>query len=70
MTSTPMHHPDDDGRPHPEDQGEDTSSSTGTGQGEDLVDEETKKLSQEEAQRHDDVVEAQKDDADQGGYGH
>ena len=43
MTSTPMHHPDDEARPHPEDQGEETPSHDDG----DLVDEETKQLSRE-----------------------
>ena len=78
MTSTPMHHPDDEARPHPEDQGEEKSSH---GDG-DLVDEETKQLSREEAEQHDGIVDAQEDEIDaeegedsdgepaQGGYGH
>lgn len=69
MTSTPMHHPDDETRPHPEDQGEDASPETDGG--EDLVDGETKKLSRDEAEQHDAIVDAQQDDAEQGGgYGH
>ena len=80
MTSTPMYHPEDDARPHPEDQGED--SSTAASDGEDLVDEETKQLSREEAEQHDGIIDAQKDQIDtedgdtaeggpkKGGYGH
>ncbi|WP_299299598.1 hypothetical protein [uncultured Brachybacterium sp.] len=76
MTSTPMYHPEDQPRPHPEDQGEDTSSTSNDGG--DLVDEETKQLSQEEAEQHDGIVDAQKDEIDAdgsqkdqgGGYGH
>ena len=76
MTSTPMYHPEDQPRPHPEDQGEDTSSTSNDGG--DLVDEETKKLSREEAEQHDGIVDAQKDEIDAdgaqkdegGGYGH
>lgn len=76
MTSTPMYHPEDQSRPHPEDQGEDTPSTSNDGG--DLVDEETKKLSQEEAEQHGGIVDAQQDEldaegpgADQGGgYGH
>ena len=80
MTSTPMYHPEDDARPHPEDQGED--SSTAASDGEDLVDEETKQLFREEAEQHDGIVDAQEDEIDaeegedsdggpaQGGYGH
>ena len=75
MTSTPMYHPEGQSRPYPEDQGEDTSSHS---DGADLVDEETKKLSREEAEQHDGIVDAQKDEIDAdgaqkdegGGYGH
>ena len=78
MTSTPMHHPDDEARPHPEDQGEETPSHDDG----DLVDEKTKQLSREEAEQHDGIVDAQEDEIDaeegedsdggpaQGGYGH
>lgn len=74
MTSTPMQHPDDEARPHPEDQGEDSSS---TDEIEDLVDERTKRLSREEAEQHDGIIEAQQDEIDAeertepgSGYGH
>lgn len=74
MTSTPMHHPDDEARPHPEDQGEESSS---TDEIEDLVDERTKRLSREEAEQHDGIIEAQQDEIDAeertepgSGYGH
>ena len=74
MTSTPMHHPDDEARPHPEDQGEESSS---TDESEDLVDERTKRLSREEAEQHDGIIEAQQDEIDVeeqtepgSGYGH
>ncbi|WP_263311345.1 hypothetical protein [Brachybacterium atlanticum] len=74
MTSTPMQHPDDEARPHPEDQGEESSS---TDEIEDLVDERTKRLSREEAEQHDDIIEAQQDEIDAeertepgSGYGH
>ncbi len=74
MTSTPMYHPDDEARPHPEDQGEESSS---TDEIEDLVDERTKKLSRQEAEQHDDIIEAQQDEIDAeertepgSGYGH
>lgn len=71
MTSTPMHHPEDDAQPHPEDQGE--RSPATANEGEDLVDERTKELSREEAEQHDDIIDAQKDETggpEQGGYGH
>ena len=74
MTSTPMHHPEDEARPHPEDQGEQSSS---TDEIEDLVDERTKRLSREEAEQHDGIIEAQQDEiaAEErtepgSGYGH
>lgn len=74
MTSTPMHHPDDEARPHPEDQGEESSS---TDEIEDLVDDRTKRLSREEAEQHDGIIEAQQDEIDAeertepgSGYGH
>lgn len=74
MTSTPMQHPDDEARPHPEDQGEESSS---TDEIEDLVDERTKRLSREEAEQHDGIIEAQQDEIDAeertepgSGYGH
>lgn len=74
MTSTPMHHPDDEARPHREDQGEESSS---TDEIEDLVDERTKRLSREEAEQHDGIIEAQQDEIDAeertepgSGYGH
>lgn len=74
MTSTPMHHPDDEARPVPEDQGEESSS---TDEIEDLVDERTKRLSREEAEQHDGIIEAQQDEIDAeertepgSGYGH
>lgn len=74
MTSTPMHHPDDEARPHPEDQREQSSS---TDEIEDLVDERTKRLSREEAEQHDGIIEAQQDEIDAeertepgSGYGH
>ena len=74
MTSTPTHHPDDEARPHPEDQGEESSS---TDEIEDLVDERTKRLSREEAEQHDGIIEAQQDEIDAeertepgSGYGH
>lgn len=68
MTSTPMHHPDDDTRPVPEDQGTAHHDEHGTG---DPVDEETKRLSEDEAAQHDGPAEAQDTDAaESGGYGH
>lgn len=74
MTSTPMHHPDDETRPHREDQGEESSS---TDEIEDLVDDRTKRLSREEAEQHDGIIEAQQDEIDAeertepgSGYGH
>lgn len=74
MTSTPMQHPDDEARPHPEDQGEESSS---TDEIEDLVDERTKRLAREEAEQHDGIIEAQQDEIDAeertepgSGYGH
>ena len=74
MTSTPMHHPDDEARPDPDDQGEESSS---TDEIEDLVDERTKRLSREEAEQHDVIIEAQQDEIDAeertepgSGYGH
>ncbi len=68
MTSTPMYHPDDETRPVAEDQGESHSTAQGP---DDLVDEETKRLSEEEAAQHDDPREAQKAAGeDAGGYAH
>lgn len=74
MTSTPMHHPDDEARPETEDQGKESSS---TDEIEDLVDERTKRLSREEAEQHDGIIEAQQDEIDAeertepgSGYGH
>ncbi|MFE7606062.1 hypothetical protein ACFU1Q_12980 [Brachybacterium paraconglomeratum] len=74
MTSTPMHHPDDEPRPDPEVQGEQSSSTDET---EDLVDERTKRLSREEAEQHDGIIEAQQEEIDAeertepgSGYGH
>ena len=68
MSSTPMNHPDDETRPVAEDQGESHSSESGP---DDLVDEQTKRLSEEEADQHDDAAEAQRTDAEEsGGYGH
>ncbi|MGP9846200.1 hypothetical protein [Brachybacterium sp. 107] len=69
MTSTPVHHPaDDDSTVHPEDQGD------ARAQGDDapdLVDDETKKLSEAEAEQHEDAPSAQATDAEEsGGYGH
>lgn len=68
MTSTPMYHPDDETRPVHEDQGEGRHANHGP---DDLVDETTKRLSEEEAAQHDDVADAQRDDAEEsGGYGY
>ncbi|MDN5688287.1 MAG: hypothetical protein L0G94_16650 [Brachybacterium sp.] len=67
MSSTPLNHPDDETRPVAEDQGEGPYTERGP---DDLVDEQTKRLSEEEAQQHDDVAEAQRTDAEEsGGYG-
>lgn len=69
MTSTPLYHPsDDDENTHPEDQGDARAPRDAPA---DLVDEETKQLSEDEAAEHDDAPSAQQDAADQGGgYGH
>ncbi len=68
MTSTPMYHPgDDEKRTLPEDQGDARAQE---GSDDDLVDAETKELSQDEAAQHDDAIDAQKADAEEGGYGH
>ncbi|HEX7349540.1 hypothetical protein [Brachybacterium sp.] len=68
MTSTPKNHPDDDTRPVAEDQGDAHHDEHSDG---DLVDEETKRLSKEEAAQHDNPAEAQDADArESGGYGH
>lgn len=69
MTSTPVYHPsDDESNTHPEDQG-DARAQGDTAP--DLVDDETKKLSKEEAAQHDDAPSAQEADAkESGGYGH
>lgn len=70
MTSTPIHHPDgDDPQTRSEDQ--DSAGTTPEHDGKDRVDEETKKLSHDEAGTHDSTEEAQKEDAEEsGGYGY